>query len=199
MFGFGRPSREKAVIKLFASQFEALGFSHGAEAIKSSTAMIDELIAELKPHYADLFKSTQGDEFAAKEQFIAPRLAAGLLIQDIKYFWNRPLLIIFAEMKMRERINFVILEVARLQGKDTSEAALNYKKTFPRYGDPASWNSNDKYNVGLCEQDADIFLEFASRVDAWRKKTTDATLNVLLARHGTLNAVIRSQILIKAL
>ena len=161
--------------------------------------MVDEVLAELRPRGIDPFKTTQGNEYAVKESFAGPRLKAGVTVEDIKFHWNRPLLVGFGEMKMREMINFIIVNMARQQGKDTSAAAANYKKTFPRYGDPAKWDPQEKFNIGLCESDADLYPEFANRVDAWRRKISEERITELIAEHGTLNAVVRHQVSIGTL
>jgi len=150
-------------------------------------------LAEFRPRGIDPFKSTQGTEYTSVERFTAPRLAAGLTLGDIKAHWNRPLLLVFAEVKMRELINFVVVDAARQQGRDTSAAALTYKKTFPRYGDPSRWDPNEKFNVGLAYEDRDIYPELATRVEAWRRKMSDSEVEALIEKHGTLNAAIRAQ------
>ena len=198
MFGIGRSSREKAAINLFALQFESLEIP-STEAVGFATQLVDKTLADLKQHGIDPFKTTQGSDYAAKEAFVTPRLLVGLTLGDIKFHWNRPLLIGFGEMEMRQMFNFIIVDVARQQGRDTSVAALHYKKTFPRYGDPSRWDPNEKFNVGLCEADADLYPEFANRVDSWNRKTPEEEVKTLIAEHGTLNAVIRQQVRIGAL
>jgi hypothetical protein len=198
MFGFGRSSNEKAVINLFALQFESLDIP-SSEAVRTATKLVDEVLADLRPHGIDPFKTTQGNEYAAKEAFLAPRLLAGLTTDDIRFHWNRPLLVPFGEMKMRQMFNFIVVDMARQQGKDTSVAALRYKKTFPRYGDPSRWDPKDEFNIGLCDADADLYPEFANRVDSWQRKTSQTEVEALVTAHGTLNAAIRHQVVIRAL
>ena len=158
----------------------------------NATKVVDEVLRDIKPHGIDPFKSTQGDEYVSRESFIAPRLLAGLSADDIRSYWNRPLLVVLCEMKMRELINFVIVDIARQQGKDTSAASTTYKRTFPRYGDPSRWDPNEKFNADLKEVDADLYAEFANRVDTWRQKKSDAEVAQLIDSHGTLNAAIRN-------
>ena len=136
MFGFGRRSNEKAVINQFALQFEAIGLDSSA-ALQNATKLVDEVLEETRPRGIDPFKSTQGNEYAERETFVSPRIAAGLTVADIKNHWNRPLLIVLCEMKMRELINFIVVDTARQQGRDTGAASLQYKQKFPRYGDPS--------------------------------------------------------------
>ncbi len=198
MFGFGRSAQEKAVINLFALQFAIFGISE-SEAVGNATKLVDEVLSDIRPRGIDPFKVTQGNELSKTQQFVAPRLAVGLTIEDIKAHWNRPMLVIFCEMKMREMVNFIVVDVARKQGKDLVAAGLYYKKTFLRYGDPTRWDPSEKFNEGLREVDADVYPEFATRIDAWRNRTSDAEVELLIAKHGTLNAVVRHLVSTSAL
>lgn len=193
MFGLGRSANEKAVIKLFALQLEAIGIP-SRDAASNVSKLVDGVLSEIRPRGIDPFKSTQGNEYVTREQFVAPRVAAGLTLEDIRKHWNRPLLVILCEVKMREMINFVVIDTARQQGQDLAAAGNRYKKTFPRYGDPAGWDPKEKFNVGLQEADADMYPEFATRVASWQKRTAQAEITRLIEQHGTLNAVIRQMI-----
>lgn len=198
MFGFGRPAREKAIVNVFASQLHALGVD-SKEAVKNATTLIEEVSSELRARGIDPFKSTQGDDYATNAHFIEHRLAEGLNVADIKSHWNRPLLLVLGEARMRELFNFMIVDVARKQGTDMEAAAQNYKRNFPRYGDTEKWDVSDKYNEGLQQKDAEIYPEFGARVDAWHKKTSQPEVDRLIKEHGTMNAVIRHLVQIKAL
>ena len=87
-----------------------------------------------------------------------------------------------------------MINIAHQQGKDLVAAGNHYKKTFPRYGDTARWDPNETFNVGLRESDADVYPEFAARVDAWQKRTGDTEVARLIEEHGTLNAVVRHNV-----
>ena len=193
MFGFGRSANEKAVINLFALQLEAIGLP-SRESVQNATKLVDEVLADMRPRGVDPYKSTQGNEYLEREAFMAPHIAAGLKPDDVRTYWNRPLVVVLAEMKMRELINFIVVDAARQRGTDPSAAAAEYKRTFPRYGDPARWDPGEKFNVGLSEADADIYPEFAGRVNAWRNRAGEAEVSRLILKHGTLNAVIRAEI-----
>ena len=169
MFGFGRSAPEKAAVNAFALQLEQIGLSE-QEAVMFATKLIDEVLSDLRSSGIDPYKATQGSEQILKEQFVSPRLAAGLTIEDIRSHWNRPLILVFGEAKLRELFNFVVVHIADQQGKDLVAAGNHYKQTFPRYGDPRKWDPTEKFNEGLTEKDADLFQEFAARVDAWRRK-----------------------------
>jgi hypothetical protein len=95
---------------------------------------------------------------------------------------------------MREMINFIFVDAARMQGKDLEAAGAEYKRTFPRYGDPAQWDPYEKFNQGLRAADADIYPEFAARVDAWQRKVGPEAVSQAIEQHGTLNAAIRNQV-----
>lgn len=190
MFSSRRPANETAAINAIALQFEQIGLT-GQAAIDPATKIIDEVLQEIRPRGIDAFKTTQGNEYVVREQYVAPRLAAGLKLDDIRDFWNRPLLLILAEAKMREMFNYLVVHIAHQEGKDLVDAGNRYKKNFPRYGNPAKWNPNDKFNQGLREIDSDIFPEFASRLDSWRSKTIAADFQKLVNTHGTLNALVR--------
>ena len=83
---------EQAAANSFALQFMEMGLEE-SEALKSANKIVTEVLAEFRPRGIDPFKSTQGNEYIAKETFTAPRLAAGLTMEDIRQHWNRPLLI----------------------------------------------------------------------------------------------------------
>ena len=110
-----------------------------------ATTMVDEVLSEIRPRGIDPFKSTQGNEYITREQFTTPRLKAGLTIENIRSHWNRPLLVIFCEVKFRELMNFVIIHMADQLGRDLVAAGNHYKKAFPRYGDPTLWDPNEKF------------------------------------------------------
>lgn len=198
MFGFGRPAAEKEVIELFAKPLLELGQSP-KDAKVAAAHLVDEILNEFKPRGIDPFKSTQGDDYSTREPFVKPRLAAGLTLADIKKHWNRPLIVSMGEMKLSQLLNFIMVDIARQQGKDERAAGTHYKRTVPRYGDPAKWDPADPYNRELKPEDADIYPEFAGRVDAWRAKTSQAEVDSLIAEHGTLNAVIRTLVAEKKL
>ena len=99
MSGLGRSAQEKAAISYFAQRLKGLELSD-SDAVANATRVVDDILAALRPHGIDPFKSTQGNEYATRDQFTAPRLKAGLTIADIKNHWNRPLLVILGEDKV---------------------------------------------------------------------------------------------------
>jgi len=99
------------VINLFALQFEALGLPE-ATAVVQSTVLVDEVLSEIRANGVDPFKTTQGDEYASREQFTVPRQNEGITLNDIRAHWNRPLLVVFTEAKMREKLAAFALYIA---------------------------------------------------------------------------------------
>jgi hypothetical protein len=192
MLGFGRSANEKAVINLFEPTFLAFGLPP-AQAKQNATAIFDEVKKDMlsRSPGLDLYKTTQGTIHARDQNYMAPRLEAGLTGRDVEHFWNRPIVVVMCEIKMREMINFMAIDVAREQGQDLDAAAQRYKRTTPRYGDPTKWDPSTPFNKGLRECDADIYLEFATRVEAWRSKTFDNEVDRLVTEHGTFNAMVR--------
>lgn len=182
---------EQAVINNFAIPLTQMGLDD-TSALSAAEKIVAEVLAEFQPLGIDPFKSTQGDEYVNRQDFIAPRLAAGLTLADIRTHWDRPLLIVMGEFKMREMFNFIVIDIARMQGRNLVEAGREYKNTFPRYGDPRKFDPNEKFNDGLRPIDADIFPEFAGRVDAWRQRAGEAAVVRAIEANGTLNAAVRA-------
>lgn len=185
-----RSSNEKAVVHLLSQTFVALGLSFD-EATQNAAALFNEVKGDLltRSPGIDIFNASQGTTFSRDESYMAPRLKAGLSRSDVESFWNRPIVLVMCEMKMREMMAFIAIDAARQQDRDMDAAAREYVRNSPRYGNPDGWSpSNDS---GLRECDADIYLEFATRVEAWRAKTPDNTVSELIAQHGTFNAAVR--------
>ena len=164
MLGFGRPAIEKAVISRFEPTFLALGFSP-EQAKQSATSLFDEVKKELLADSPalDLYKKTQGSVCASDANYMAPRLKAGLTIEDVRSFWNRTYIVVMCELKLRDMLAFMAADMARQQGQDIGAAIEKYKRTTARYGDPAKWDSQSPSNNGLRDCDAPIYLEFADR------------------------------------
>jgi len=186
-------ARQQAVINSFAVPLTQIGLDD-ASALEAAGKIVAEVLAEFQPRGIDPFKSTQGDEYVDRQDFTAPRLAAGLTLDDIRRHWNRPLFIAMGEFKMREMLNFIFIDIARMQGRDLVEAGREYKKTFPRYGDPRKFDPNEKFNHGLRSVDADVFPEFAGRIDAWRQRAGEEAVAKAIEANGTLNAAVRAMV-----
>jgi hypothetical protein len=198
MFGFGKSAHHKAVINLFALQFEALGLPE-ATAIAQGTALVDEVLSEIHANGIDPFKTTQGDEYAGREQFTLPRLNEGLTVNDIRAHWNRPLLVVLTEAKMREKLAAFALYIAEQQGQALEDAGRRYAKVTPQYGNPKAWDPLDPANAGLRQVDAAICPEFAGRIEAWRAKTPEKEIGSLVELHGSFNALVRHLVSTKSI
>lgn len=185
------PALKQAVLNSFAIPLTQIGLDDKI-ALETAEKIVAEVLAEFRPRGIDPFKITQGDEYVRKQDFTTPRIAAGLTLEDIRKHWNRPLIIGMGEFKMREMLNFIFIDIARMQGRDLVEADREYKKTFPRYGDPRNFDPTEKFNQELRPVDADIFPEFAGRVEAWRQRAGEAAVAQAIKAHGTLNAAVRA-------
>ena len=182
-------------IFLFARQFEAMGMKP-PDAATAASQMVNEAAGELRAQGTDFCKANRGDELAGDPQYVAPRLAAGLTAGDIRAYWNRPLLVIAGEQKMRELLRYFVVRTAAPPGKVAPPAAVEaalrrYDRDNPRYGEPATRDADAEQNGGLRHADADLYLEFTTRVNAWAVRVPDAVKGTLIGQHGTFNAVIR--------
>jgi hypothetical protein len=190
MFGFGRPANEKAVINSFAPLIRPYSVDD-AGAIQVATQIVDSVLADIRKSGADPFKTTSGNEFLSKPTFMEPRLAAGLSHDDVLEYWNRPVVTILGEHKVREYWAFVLFDIARQQGKDLAVFGKAYRRSTVRYGDPANWDPTDPMNEGLTEADADIYAEFLKRIDRWRQTLGEDLLEKYVAKHSSFNCAVR--------
>lgn len=195
MFGFGRSAQEKAVIQLFSQQFAELGYS-ASDAKNTATQLVDstkEKIRASQPQ-TDFFNTSQGTTFSNNPNFMNHRLKDGVKIEDVLFYWNRPLLVVFCEMEMRQILDSMILQAAINKGEDLDTFAVNSRKNKPKYGDPRQWDNSLKINQMFSQNDADIFLELTKRVDAWTSRHTDAQIAVVLKNYTSFNAMVRDLI-----
>ena len=192
MFGFGRSANELAVIKLFEPTFIAIGNTPDV-AKKSATDIFDYTKKEMlsRAPSQNIYRTNQGSIYSKDISYMQPRLEAGLSHQDIESFWNRPVIVILCEMKIREMLNFMSIDVARQQGHDIKAIELDYKTNTPIYGNPQKQDSTKSSVDILRPQDADLYIEFANRIEALRSKMSDSDIESLISQHGTFNAMVR--------
>lgn len=190
MFGFGRPANEKAVINGFAPLVRPYCVDD-AGAVQVATKIVDDVLAEIRRAGVDPFKTTSGNDYLGKPAFMEPRLAAGLTSDDILGYWNRPVVTVLGEHKVREYWARILFSVAQQQGKDLTAYAKEYRRSTVRYGDPAQWDPTNPMNEGLTESDADIYPEFLKRVDSWRQTLGEDLLEKYVAKHSSFNATVR--------
>lgn len=189
MFGFGQSSKEKAIIKLLEPMF----IEHGlppADAEQYAAAILRQVKRDAPPGF-DLYMKDRGTKFVRDQNYMAPRLEAGLTNNDVETFWNRPVVAVLSEIKARDTINAMALNKALQQGEDITSFARRYRRTTVFFGEPADWDSSAPFNKGFSECDAGIYVEFANRVKSWQMKTPDSEINRLVSEYGTLNALIR--------
>ena len=160
---------------------------------ETSKKITNEALSTL-PKGIDPYVITLGDITISDQNFMKPRLDAGLTIDDIRTYWNQPPLKIACEAKIREFNQLVFLTMVENQGKNVEEEALFYKKVTPRYGLTHKWDIHDKYNIGLTENDADLYPEFSNRINQWLSYTSKDQIDNLIKRHGSFNAVVRNLI-----
>ena len=83
------------------------------------------------------------------------------------------------------------IDVARQQGHDVKAIELDYKTNTPIYGNPQKQDSTKSGVDILRPQDADLYIEFANRIEALRSKMSDSDIESLISQHGTFNAMVR--------
>jgi hypothetical protein len=192
MFGFGMSAIDKVILAKTEQMLAAIGLS--GELLKNSARrLFDETKAETKARHGDkLYSETIGDDFAAHTQFMATRRAAGLNEDDVRKHWNRCLLLVFIELKVRDMASFLVIRNAELMGRDPAEAARQYRSTTAIYGDPIKWDASKPANRGLTSGDADLYVEFAPRIEAWFARTSESERDVLLRKYSSFNAMVRN-------
>ena len=179
---FDAAEENKRVVQVFSQLIEnELGFPKEA-AIEVSTSWVKEALSSTPPN-ANPYKSTQGDEFLEHNEYVQARLDHGLTKQDIKNYWNRPLLIMSTEGKLLEFIQYTNLSTSEEHGRDLVEAAAKYKRYAPNFGNPRKVDPN--------ETDPPIYREFSCRIDNWLRQESMSVVDELVNQEGSFNAAIR--------
>jgi hypothetical protein len=191
MFGFFKTTLDKDTIRLFSEEFRLIGFP-ADQATAYATALVDEVKKELKSRKYDLGFSNQGDLYASNDSFLAPRIAAGLTAEDIRIFWNRPLLVVFCDMKIQEKLMICEAEKAAATGHDFKSAINVWARNSVRYGTPAPRSGT--LETANRPQDTMIYPEFSKRVNEWFSRTSPEERSGLVTKFGTMNAVVRQMI-----
>lgn len=97
----------------------------------------------------------------------------------------------------------IFMELTKLKemGKSQNEIddlmdkwSHDWRKTDPRYGEPDQWNPDLPANNGYSSNDADIYIEFFTRVARWQTKTTKIEQQNLLKNYSSYNAMLRDLI-----
>lgn len=146
-------------------------------------------------HGNNIYTETLGDQIIDKQSAIlSTRLAAGLTIDDVRSYWNQPMLMQLLQVKVLELVDFITVDVAQQSGKDPAEVVRTQRKTQPRYGDPDAWDSAHPVNTGFTADDADIYPEFRPRVIRWESAVTAPVRADLIAQYSSYNAMVRGLI-----
>jgi hypothetical protein len=194
MFGFGLSSLDKEIISTLEAMVVSWGLSETA-AKDTVRKMFETTKREVRAQFGgNIYATDAGDVFVKNDLFMAPRRAAGVTDSDVRRYWNRPVLLVFAEsnLLMMGAATFVSnLSGAARGGPDPLEAALKFRKVAPDYGDPTKWDGEHPAHRGLTLEDAHLYPELMPRVDAWCKRINENELKSLLAQYSTYNAMIR--------
>jgi hypothetical protein len=193
MFGIFRTTLEKNTIQLFSEEFKLIGFP-AKEATTRAIALVDEVKNELKTRKYDISFTHQGDNYSNNEAFASPRIAAGLTTEDIKKFWNRPLLVVFCDLELQKKLMIHEAEKAAADGRDYKSAINAWARNSVRYGTPTHDHSSGALETANRPQDTMIYPEFSMRVNEWFRKTSPEERSCLQSEYGTMNAVIRAMI-----
>jgi hypothetical protein len=197
MFGFGLSSLDKEIISILEVMLASWGLSEIA-AKDTVRNVFEATKREVKSQFGgNIYATDAGDVFIKNDLFMAPRRTAGVTDSDVQRYWNRPVLLVLAESKllMMGVATFVSDLSAKAQaGWDPLEAAREFRKVVPDYGDPTKWDHKHPAHRGLTLEDIHIYPELMPRVDAWCKRTSEEELKSLLRQYSTYNAMIRDLI-----
>ncbi len=192
MFGFGATAQDKPILAEVESMLDAFAYL-GVDTKAVGKRLFYEAKDDLKRRGGPniVYHERFGDRAVANDDFMMPRIAEGLSPEDVRQYWNRPQLLIFSELKVREFVVFVTFATARGLGTDLVALTRENRKTIPQYGNPASWDEKHPGNEGYTREDAEIFNEFAMRVGLWQASTALPEQKRLLAPYTSFNALVR--------
>ncbi|HLY54962.1 MAG TPA: hypothetical protein VKS60_05360 [Stellaceae bacterium] len=188
MFGFGLSSMDKMILgqaEKMLSPYSAMGL----DVRPTVKRLFNEAKEEIRKQRGEFYSTDFGDRLLRSDAAYIPRRAAGLTDKDIRGYWNRPILLVLLDEKIRNFIEFMTLAISKQQGKDLTLAAQETRRKSPVFGDPAGWNPA---SAGLSPDDANIYPEFLYRVADWMQRTPAHEIERQLAPHKTFNAMIRS-------
>ena len=187
-----RNFQDQALLKQMEKMLAAFAIA-GVEVVTIAEKIFDEAKAEAESGFgADIYDRSFGDRMIAKADFMAPRLAAGLAIEDVQDYWNRPLLLGLIEFKVREFIAFLVIDMAQMQGDSLMDAEQERRMSEPSYGVPSKWDPDALLNKGLTTEDADLYPEFFVRVERWRERMPADDQLALASLYSSFNAMVRS-------
>ncbi|MGH7870219.1 MAG: hypothetical protein ACREP9_21900 [Candidatus Dormibacteraceae bacterium] len=118
MLDFGKSSKDQELLTLTEEMLGAYA-ALGMDVKSIARKLFDDAKVSATQRYGNgIYADDFGDRAIANATFMAPRLAAGLTADDVRAYWNRPMLVGFLELKVREFTDWVTLDMARQQGRD---------------------------------------------------------------------------------
>lgn len=193
MFGIGMSPKDKWILEQTEQMLGPLAAASG-EALKPlARKLFDEVKADAVARYGDnAYSESNGDRIVQNKPVLDKRLAAGLTVDDVRNYWNMPVLLSLVRLKVLELTDFVIIDAAQNAGKDVVAVARERRRKEPRYGDPEKWDANLPANQGFGVEDADIYPEFGVRVGKWQAATPQAEQTALVGQYTSFNAMVRA-------
>lgn len=192
MFGFRSISSEDQAILAHAEKMLEGLLEIGGDLKQTARKLFDEAKAEAQVKFGDkIYTANFGELAVSNTAFMAPRLAAGLTEDDVRRYWNRPMLFGLLEMKVWEFTDFIVIDVARQQGLDMRAVAHDRRRKTPSFGNPEKWDAKAGADLGLTAADAELYPEFAARIDRWRELTPEQDQQARAAGYSTFNAMVR--------
>ncbi len=157
MFGFGMSPKDKWILEQTELMLASVALLTGDNMKPLARKIFEEMKAEAVAQYGEnIYSESYGDRLVANESLLATRLSAGLTVDDVRNYWNMPVLLGQIQTKVLDLINFIIIDAARQSGKDIVSVGRDRRKREPRYGDPEAWNAALPANQGFTSEDADI-------------------------------------------
>ncbi len=164
---------------------------------KHITDLFFQTRAIVEVRYGDeVCRTNYGDELSADAKFLKSRLADGLSIEDIRSYWNQPLLMALLIPEIHLLAKTLYKEsLSKDQKIGTIDAERMFRKSNVFYGNPVQDVKQTLKIRGYAENDAALFIEFYTRINQWQL-TLDPLSKPKVFSHSeaSLNAVIRNLI-----
>jgi hypothetical protein len=192
MFGFGMSAKDKWILEQAEQMLAPLALLTGEDVKPLAKKLFDEVKADAVQRYGEnAYAETNGDRIIQNKAVLDKRLAAGLTVEDVRNYWNTPVLLSLMHLKVLELTDFIVIEMAEKSGKDIVEVAKERRRKEPRYGDPEKWDATKPANQGFSAEDADIYSEFQLRVRKWQAATSAEAQASCVSKFSSFNAMIR--------
>lgn len=196
MFGFGMSPKDRWTLEQTEILLTPVAILSGENVKTLAKKIFDETKKEGLARYGEkLYSESNGDRLLNNEAVLGKRLAAGLIANDVRNYWNMPVLMGLIRAKILELSEFIVLDVARQAGKDLLSVARDQRKRYPQYGDPDAWNADLPVNRGFTTQDDNMYPEFTIRVGRWQEKTSADEQAALLSQYTSFNSMVRALVL----